>query len=75
MYQDILNQVEQTVNKELRTPSDVHLIVVSKTFSAQDIEPVLQQGARVFGENRVQEAQNKWPELKDRYEDVELHLI
>ncbi len=51
------------------------LIAVSKTFDAPDIEPVLQAGQRVFGENRVQEAQGKWPELRRIYSAIELHLI
>ncbi len=58
-----------------RDPASVHLIAVSKTFAAEDILPVLEAGHRVFGENRVQEAQGKWPGLKARYPDVELHLI
>ncbi|MCF6302505.1 MAG: YggS family pyridoxal phosphate-dependent enzyme [Devosiaceae bacterium] len=51
------------------------LIVVSKTFPATKIIPVLDLGQRVFGENRVQEAMEKWPGLKEQYLDVQLHLI
>lgn len=51
------------------------LVVVSKTFPIEDIEPVIDAGQRIFGENRVQEAQAKWPELKARHEGIELHLI
>ena len=51
------------------------LIVVSKTFDGDAIRPVLRAGQKIFGENRVQEAQNKWPQLKDEFSDVELHLI
>jgi pyridoxal phosphate enzyme (YggS family) len=54
---------------------DVELVAVSKTFGVEDIAPLLDAGQRVFGENRVQEAAGKWPELKERYEGVELHLI
>ena len=53
----------------------VTLVAVSKTFSADDIRPVIEAGQRVFGENRVQEAQGKWPALKAEFPDVELHLI
>lgn len=53
----------------------VSLICVSKTCDAPDIIPVLEAGQRVFGENRVQEAQGKWPALKLRYPDTKLHLI
>ena len=58
-----------------RAPSDIHLIVVSKTFGADAIAPVIEAGQRVFGENRVQEAKAKWPDLKHRYPGIELHLI
>ena len=58
-----------------RPAGSVTLVAVSKTFDAPDIEPVLAAGQRVFGENRVQEAQGKWPALKARWPDVELHLI
>jgi pyridoxal phosphate enzyme (YggS family) len=58
-----------------RPAGSVTLVAVSKTFAAPEIEPVLGAGQRVFGENRVQEAQGKWPELKVRYPDIELHLI
>ena len=54
---------------------EVSLIAVSKTHPAERIEPLLQQGQRVFGENRVQEAEGKWPALREAYEGVELHLI
>ena len=53
----------------------VTLIVVSKTFAADAIIPVIGAGQRVFGENRVQEAKGKWPELMSAYPDVALHLI
>lgn len=56
-------------------PEQVQLVAVSKTFDAAQIEPMLDAGQRLFGENRVQEAQGKWPELKARFNGVELHLI
>ncbi|MGC6512242.1 MAG: YggS family pyridoxal phosphate-dependent enzyme [Parvibaculales bacterium] len=58
-----------------RLPADVTLIAVSKTFPEEHIRPVLAAGHRVFGENRVQESEQKWPALKAAYPDVELHLI
>jgi pyridoxal phosphate enzyme (YggS family) len=58
-----------------RTPADVRLIVVSKTFGAAEITPVLAAGQRIFGENRVQEAKAKWPALKAEFPHLELHLI
>ena len=53
----------------------VKLIAVSKVQPNNRIEAVLDQGHRVFGENRIQEAQSKWPAFKAQYEDVELHII
>ena len=58
-----------------RKPEDVTLIAVSKTHPPERITPLLEAGHRVFGENRVQEAQCKWPQLREEYPDVELHLI
>jgi PLP dependent protein len=58
-----------------RAAGSVTLVAVSKTFGAPEIEPVLAAGQRIFGENRVQEAQGKWPDLKAQWPDIELHLI
>ncbi|MEL6876850.1 MAG: YggS family pyridoxal phosphate-dependent enzyme [Pseudomonadota bacterium] len=58
-----------------REPEDVTLIAVSKTHPPERILALLEQGHRVFGENRVQEAQGKWPALREQFPDVELHLI
>ena len=59
-----------------RDPASVTLIAVSKTFPADAIEPVIEQGGlRVFGENRVQEAKAKWPPLLSKHQGIELHLI
>ncbi len=58
-----------------REAGSVTLVTVSKTFDANAIRPVIDAGQRVFGENRVQEAQGKWPALKEEFPDIELHLI
>lgn len=58
-----------------RAPADVTLIAVSKTHDAPAIQPLIDAGQRVFGENRVQEAQAKWPALRDSCAGIELHLI
>lgn len=69
--QDIASAVE-----EAGRPADsVMLVAVSKTFPAEAIQPVIEAGQRVFGENRVQEAQAKWPALRDGTEGIQLHLI
>src|SRR3954470_21561660 len=58
-----------------RDPGDVHLIAVSKTRSAEEIEPLIAAGQRDFGESRVQEALVKWPSLRERHRDLPLHAI
>jgi pyridoxal phosphate enzyme (YggS family) len=58
-----------------RDPATVTLIAVSKTFGAEQIEPVITAGQRAFGENRVQEAKAKWPALSARHAGLELHLV
>lgn len=58
-----------------REEGSTALIAVSKTFEALEVEPALVAGHRIFGENRVQEAQGKWPALRTLYSGVELHLI
>lgn len=74
-----LNKVRQAVQRAARDngrdPAAVTLVAVSKTFPADVIEPVLAAGQRVFGENYVQEASGKWPALRERYPQTELHLI
>src|SRR5947209_17620213 len=58
-----------------RAAGDVTLVAVSKTHPEAAVEVALAAGQRVFGENRVQEAQHKYPALKDRFPDLVLHLI
>ncbi|MBW8841478.1 MAG: YggS family pyridoxal phosphate-dependent enzyme [Sphingomonadales bacterium] len=53
----------------------IELIAISKTHPAEAIEPLIAAGQRVFGENRVQEAQGKWPALRERYPDIRLALV
>jgi pyridoxal phosphate enzyme (YggS family) len=58
-----------------RDPETVTLIAVSKTFGADAVAPLVAAGHRVFGENRVQEAAAKWPELRELWPDLKLHFI
>jgi len=58
-----------------RDPAGVTLIAVSKTVPADAILPVIEAGQLVFGENRVQEAKAKWPDLRARHPSVKLHLV
>jgi len=72
---DVQEAIRRAASDYERDPSGITLVAVSKTFPAEVIEPVLAAGQRVFGENYVQEAKAKWPELRKRYPDVELHMI
>ena len=58
-----------------RAPAAVTLVCVTKTFPGEDVVPLIEAGHRVFGENRVQEAMGKWPALRAKAPDIELHLI
>lgn len=71
----VLAEVEAARKEANREEGSVTLVAVSKTKPVEDIRTVLEAGQRVFGENRVQEAENKWPALKEAYPDVRLHLI
>ena len=67
--------MQQTEIDFSRSIGSTKLIAVSKVQPVERIKSVLDAGHRVFGENRVQEAQSKWPAFKEQYEDVELHII
>ncbi len=71
----LLELIARGARNAKREPSDVCLIAVSKTRSVEQIEQLIAAGQRDFGESRVQEAQEKWPELKSRFPDVRLHMI
>lgn len=72
---DIRARIAKAATAAGRVPGTVTLIAVSKTFDADVIRPLLAAGQRVFGENRVAEAEAKWPALRGEYADIELHLI
>jgi pyridoxal phosphate enzyme (YggS family) len=71
----VRQEIERACREASRDPASVTLVAVSKTFSADAIEPVIAAGQTVFGENRVQEAAAKWPPLTARHPGVELHMI
>ena len=73
--QDIRARIAQSARIAGRQPGAIELVAISKTHAAEAIEPLLAAGHRVFGENRVQEAQEKWPALRQAYPDVKLHLV
>ena len=72
---DIKKRIHQTEVNFSRPIGTTKLIAVSKVQPNDRIETVLDQGHRIFGENRIQEAQSKWPAFKEKYEDIELHII
>lgn len=73
--EEVRQRIATTAEKADRPASDVALVAVSKTFDADAIKPVINRGQRIFGENRVQEAQGKWPALKAETPGIELRLI
>ncbi|KEQ54069.1 YggS family pyridoxal phosphate-dependent enzyme [Sphingobium chlorophenolicum] len=76
---DRLAQVRDAMGRaarlSARTADDIRLIAVSKTQGADAIRPLIEAGQRVFGENRVQEAEGKWPSLREEFPDLALHLV
>jgi uncharacterized pyridoxal phosphate-containing UPF0001 family protein len=72
---DVTQRIAAAEREADRDPGSVTLVAVSKTFDAAVIRSVLQAGHRTFGENRVQEAQGKWPALRDEFSGIDLHLI
>ena len=72
---DVHAAIARAARAAARDPADVTLIAASKTHPAEAVRPLIAAGQRVFGENRVQEAQKKWPALREATPDVRLHLI
>lgn len=71
----VRHQIMRACTEAKRDPVSVTLVAISKTFPTDVIEPIIQRDQRVFGENRVQEAYTKWPQLKEKYQGLELHLV
>jgi pyridoxal phosphate enzyme (YggS family) len=72
---EVTARIAQAAKIARRRADEVTLIAVSKTHPAAAIEPLIAAGQRVFGENRVQEAEAKWPQLRAAHAGIELHLI
>jgi pyridoxal phosphate enzyme (YggS family) len=72
---EIQSRIARAAQIAGRRPDEVTLIAVSKTHEADAIQPLIDAGQRVFGENRVQEAAAKWPALKAATPDIRLHLV
>lgn len=73
--EDIIDRIAKAEQAAGRPKGSVTLIAVSKVQPLARVDAVLQAGHRVFGENRVQEAQSKWPDFRARYGAIDLHLI
>ncbi len=72
---DVKFNIDKAANDVKRHGGNINLIAVSKNFPTSDIEIALNAGQRVFGENKIQEAAKKWPELRQKYNNIDLHLI
>ena len=72
---EVKANVAAAAKKTGRKAEDITLVAVSKVHGVDRIRPALENGHRTFGENRVQEAKEKWPVLKDAFPDITLHLI
>ena len=72
---DIQTRIAKEEARMGRAPGSAQLIAVSKVQPLERVVAVLEEGHRVFGENKVQEAAGKWPDLKEKFDGVELHLI
>ena len=75
MHQSVQNlkYIEDEIN--LNKNKSTTLIAVSKTFSIIDIKPLLQYGHIHYGENKVQEAFEKWKDVRNEFKNIKLHLI
>ena len=72
---DIRDNIDRAASLTGRKGADINLIAVSKTHEAPAIQPLIDAGQRAFGENRVQEAQGKWPALREATPGIVLHLV
>lgn len=72
---DVRARIARSAKIAGRKAADVTLIAISKTHDAETIAPLIAAGQRVFGENRVQEAEAKWPKLRETTPDIALHLV
>jgi pyridoxal phosphate enzyme (YggS family) len=72
---DIRARIDRAARLANRRADSITLVAVSKTHPAEAIVPLIAAGQRVFGENRVQEAAEKWPALREAHEGIELHLV
>ena len=74
-YKNFLSKLEVSLRSANRSLQDIELIAVSKKKSATDIQKVIEEGHLSFGENQIQEIENKWPDLKKINSNINLHFI
>ncbi len=74
-YNNIVEQIRITADEADRNVEEIKLIIVTKKFDVENIKPLLDIGHLYYGENRVQEAKDKWPNLMNEYKNIELNLI
>tara|TARA_B100000945_G_scaffold145054_1_gene116121 strand:- start:978 stop:1640 length:663 start_codon:yes stop_codon:yes gene_type:complete len=74
-YNTILEQIRISADEADRNMDEIKLIIVTKKFDVESIKPLLDIGHIYYGENRVQEAKDKWPDLINKYKNIELNLI
>ena len=74
-YNTILEQIRISADEADKNMDEIKLIIVTKKFDVESIKPLLDIGHLYYGENRVQEAKDKWPDLINKYKNIELNLI
>ncbi len=72
---EVTDRIATAARRHGRAPGSVRLVAITKMHGADRIVPALEAGHRLYGENRVQEAQAKWPALRERFADLSLHLV
>tara|TARA_A100001015_G_C14675987_1_gene588798 strand:+ start:48 stop:704 length:657 start_codon:yes stop_codon:yes gene_type:complete len=70
-----LNSIKNEIEKSSESLLDTQIIAISKTFPIQDILPLINNGHKHFGENKIQEAIEKWPEIKKKNKNLKLHFV
>ena len=75
LYQTFINDFQSVVANAKRDINEIDLIAVSKKKSSEDIKPVIQAGHLSYGENQIQEVEQKWQSLKSEFSKVKLHFI
>ena len=68
------NKIKEIINKK-QLKTNPKIIVITKTFPFKNIEPLIQNGHIHYGENKIQEAENKWSKVKNNYENLSLHMV